>query len=160
MNKVEVDNLDKALQKIDTIEESELQTLLDGYAEKQKPLVTYILATCESFENSQNIASLALYYYAVFYESFVNAEATPKAVTDEDMKNFLDQYMPIIENPDAEAMSDKMLELIQQDVLFSFLINEIVHEDDNGVKMGDDEQQQIYILGTIMIGMLNQGANA
>lgn len=160
MNKVEVKDLDEALKKVDTIEQEELQSLLDGYAKKQEPLITYILSTCESFDNAQNIGSLALYYYAVFYESFINADAEPKSLDSEDMNDFLGTYMPIIEQKDADAMSQQMLDLIQQDVLFSFLVNEILHEDEDGNKMQDDEQQQIYILGTIMIGMLNKGANS
>lgn len=159
MNKVEVKDLDQAIKKIDSIDENELQSLLDGYAEKQKPLITYILATCENFDNSQNVASLALYYYAIFYESFINADAEPEKLTEDKMKGFLDVYMPIIEEKDADKMSEQMLKLIEQDVLFSFLVNEILHEDEQGNKMGDDEQQQVYILGTIMIGMLNKGVN-
>lgn len=154
---VEVKHISEAVEKIDLIEEDDLQTLLNDYTSTQKALINYILMTCESFSDNE-IASLAMYYYAVFYESFLNSGGQMNTLGEKEVEDFLDSYLPILELEDAEKMSADMLKLIEQEVLFGFLINEIMAEDEEGGSMDDAERQKMYILGTLMIGLLNKAA--
>lgn len=154
MIQISVENIDKALQKIDNLDEASLDKLIETYTLKQQELVNYILEAGVEYEN-EDISVFSIYYFALVCEAFFLQGVKLKTITSEDIEVFQEPFIlaldAIHEDEDFEPMQD----LIGQHNLQQFMVDEIESPDSDGVILEEETQTQLFIVTTSMIGIMN-----
>lgn len=151
---ISTENIQKALSKIDSLDEPALDKLIETYTLKQQHLVDYILQAGLEYEN-EDLNVYSIYYYAVIIEAFLQQGCQLKELSMEAIEEFHEPYLlaldAIHDNEDYEPMQD----LINQPNLQQFMVEEIESPDSDGVVLDDKTQTQLYIVTTSIIGLLS-----
>ena len=155
MPQITVENIEKALRKIDGLEEEGLDRLIETYTLQQQPLVDYILQAGMEYMN-EDLNVYSIYYFAVMCEAIFQQGLSLESLTEEDIEDFQEPFLMALDaihtNEDYEPMQD----LINQPNMQQFMIDEIESPDSEGVVLDEDTQTQLFIVTTSMIGLLNQ----
>jgi hypothetical protein len=154
IQQISIDSIEKALKKVDGLDEAALDKLIETYTIQQQDMVDYILQAGMEYEN-EDLNVFAIYYFAVFMESFSQHGLKVKGLTQEDIEAFHEPYLLALDavhsNEDYEPMED----LIQQQNLQQFIIEEVESPDSDGVLLDDQTQTQLFIVTMSIIGLLN-----
>ncbi|MEX1003041.1 MAG: hypothetical protein WDZ35_13065 [Crocinitomicaceae bacterium] len=155
MKQISVENIEKALKKVDSLQEEELDQLIEGLTLQQQPLVDYLLQAGVEFENEElNVYSI--YYFAVVVQAIQLQGFQLKPIKEEDIDAFHDPFLLALDaihsNEDYEPLQD----LIQQPNLEQFILDEIESPDSDGVILEEEIQTQLFIVTISMIGLLNE----
>ncbi|MCB9225257.1 MAG: hypothetical protein R2780_02780 [Crocinitomicaceae bacterium] len=155
MPQITVENIEKALRKIDGLEEEALDKLIETYTLQQQPLVDYILQAGMEYQN-EDLNVYAIYYFAVMCEAIYQQGLSLNGITEDDIEAFQEPFLMALEaihdNEDYEPMED----LIKQHNMQQFMIEEVESPDSDGVMLDEETQTQLFIVTTSMIGLLNQ----
>lgn len=154
MQQVSKESIQKALDKIDGLNEDGLDRLIETYTLKHQPLVDYILLSGEEFEN-EDVNVFAMYYFAIMAEAFYQEGIELAPITEQMIEDFQEPYHlaldAIFNGEDFEPMQD----LVQQHHLQQFMLEEIESPDSDGVILEDEVQTQLYIVTTSVIGIMH-----
>lgn len=154
MQQVQKENIAKALQKIDSLDEAALDKLIETYTLQQQTLVDYVLQAGMEFQNEE-ISVYSIYYFTVVMEAFRLQGVSLNEVSEDDIEEFQEPFLLALDaihtNEDFELMQD----LIQQNHLQQFMVDEIESPDSDGVVLDEEVQTQLFIVTTSMIGLLN-----
>ncbi len=69
MKQVSVGSIDKAIKKVDNLNEDGLEKLTEQYALAQQLLLGYVMSAPTEYDNEQ-LVGLLIYYYCLISESF------------------------------------------------------------------------------------------
>lgn len=154
MTQVSIENIEKALRKIDALEEEALDKLIETYTLKQQALVDYVLQAGAEYEN-EDLNVYSIYYFAVVCEAFFQQGIETKELSVEEIEAFHEPYLLALDAIHTEEDFEPMQDLIQQHNLQQFMVDEIESPDSDGVILDEDTQTQLFIVTTSMIGLLN-----
>ncbi|MBD3638899.1 MAG: hypothetical protein HUJ25_16215 [Crocinitomicaceae bacterium] len=158
MAQVTRENIEKALKKIDSLDESALDKLIETYTLQQQPLVDYILQAGMEFSN-EDLNVFSIYYFAIISEAFFQQGITLKPITEDVIEEFQEPYLLALDAIRSDEDYEPMQDLIQQHHLQQFMLEEIESPDSDGVILDEELQTQLYIVTTSMIGLMH-GATA
>lgn len=154
MKQVSISSIEKALKKVDSLQEDALDKLIETYTLKQQPLVDYILQAGLEYEN-EDLNVYAIYYFAVMSESFFQEGLNLKELTEEDIEAFHEPFLLALDAIHSEEDFEPMQDLIQQHHLQQFMVDEIESPDSDGVVLDEETQTQLFIVTTSVIGLLH-----
>ena len=154
MTQISIENIEKALNKVDKLEESALDKLIETYTLKQQPLVDYILQAGVEYEN-EDVNVYAIYYFAVVSEAFFQQGIPLNEISEEQIEEFHEPYLLALDAAHRTEDFEPMQDLIQQHNLQQFMVDEIEAADSDGVILDEETQTQLFIVTTSMIGIMN-----
>ena len=73
MKHITVQAIEKAIKKVDNLDDDGLEKLAETYALAQQVLLGYVLSAAQEYENDQ-LEGLLIYYYCLISESFTQEE--------------------------------------------------------------------------------------
>ena len=85
MTQIKVENIEKAIEKIDTLEADALDKLIETFTLKQENLVDYVLQAGLEYEND-SLNSYSIYYFAIAMESFMESGVKMKLIDEDDIE--------------------------------------------------------------------------
>lgn len=154
---VSIESIEKALKKVDSLDENALDKLIETHTLSQQNLVDYLLQAGMEYQN-EDLNVYSIYYFAVFMEAFHAQDLSVREVTTEDIEAFHEPYLLALDavhsNEDYEPMDD----LVGQQNLQQFIIEEVESPDSEGVMLEEDTQTQLFIVCMSLIGLLNSAA--
>lgn len=154
---VSIESIEKALKKVDSLQEEALDRLIETHTLSQQNLVDYILQAGLEYQN-EDLNVYSIYYFAVFMEAF-HAQGLPlREISTDDIEAFHEPYLLALDavhsNEDYEPMND----LVGQQNLQQFIVEEVESPDSEGVVLDETTQTQLFIVSMSLIGLLNSVA--
>ena len=151
---ISIESIEKALNKVDGLSEDALDKLIETYTLGQQNLVDYILQAGMEYEN-EDLNVFSIYYFAVITEAFHQQEFSLKELKSEDIEAFHEPYLLALDAIHSSEDYEPMNDLIQQQNLQQFIIEEVEAPDSDGVVLDEKTQTQLFIVVMSIIGLLN-----
>lgn len=156
MKHISIKGIEKAIEKVDNLDDDGLEKLAETYALAQQVLLGYVMSAAQEYENDQ-LEGLLIYYYCLISEAFKQDEIKLKQISEDDIEVFeepffdmLDQYF---ENDDDTVLDN----FCDQPELVQFMMMEISTKDDDGTALSDETATQLFIVTLAMITLMNRG---
>lgn len=155
MNHVSFASIEKAINKVDNLDDDGLEKLAESYALAQPVLLGYILSAAVEYDNEQ-LEGLIIYYFCLISESFANENLSLNPIEEQQVDEFEEPYFELLDEYfDSEEM-DIIDDFVDQPELTSFMLREIITEDEDGTALDDDTATQLFIVTTAMITLMNR----
>lgn len=155
MNHITVESIEKAINKIDNLDEDGLEKTAETYALAQQVLLGYIMSAADEYKNEQ-LEGLLIYYYCLISETFTQQQMMLNQITEASIDEFEEPYFEMLDqyfdNDNEEIIND----FCDQPELIRFMMIEISTKDDDGSSLDDDTATQLFIVTTAMITLMNR----
>ena len=155
MKHITVQAIEKAIKKVDNLDDDGLEKLAETYALAQQVLLGYVLSAAQEYENDQ-LEGLLIYYYCLISEAFTQEESKLNQVSEDDIEAFEEPFFDMLDqyfDKDDEAVLD---DFCDQPELVKFMMMEISTEDDDGTSLNDETATQLFIVTLAMIALMNR----
>jgi hypothetical protein len=155
MKHVTFSSIEKAIQKVDNLNDDELEVLSEKFALAQPTLLGYAMTAPEEYQNEE-LEGLLIYYFCLISEAFEQQGLELNAISEEEIDAFEEPFFEMLdayfENDDAELLED----FCDQPELSQFMAMEISTEDEDGSSLSDETATQLFIVCLAMITLMNR----
>ena len=159
MKHISLASIEKAIQKVDNLDEDGLERIAETYALAQQTLLGYVLSAAIEYENEQ-LEGLLIYYYCLINEAFTQEGVLLNEITEGDIDAFEDDYFAMLDeyfqSEDEEVIND----FCDQPDLTRFMMIEVSTDDEDGSSLDDDTATQLFIVTLAMITLMNKAIKA
>ncbi len=154
MSVVANEYIEKSIEKIDGMGEDALDKLIETFALQQETLLNYVMQAGVEYEN-EDLNAFSIYYFAIVVEAFNQAQIKVKAVNEKTIENFQEGFVYALEEINKKEDYTSLNELVNQNPLMQFMVNEIEAVDEDGETLDEETKTQLFIVSAGMIGLLN-----
>ena len=154
MSQVSNENIEAAIKKIDGLGEDALDKKIETFTLQQQNLVDYLLQAGLEYENEE-LNMFSIYYFAIVMEAFNEAKISLKEISEDAIDDFQDPFVLALDAIYKDEDYSHMQDLIQQNDLMQFMMNEIEAVDEDGEALTEETKTQLFIVSSGMIGLLN-----
>lgn len=159
MKHISFDSIEKAINKVDNLDDDALELLAETYTLAQPVLLGYIMSAATDYENDR-LEGLLLYYFCLISEAFAQEGVLAEQVTEEQIAAFEEEYAEILDQY-FEDYDDEMLEdFCDQPELVRFVHVEVSEEDEDGTSLDDETATQLFIVLIALVTMMNRALKA
>lgn len=158
MEYIKAENINQAIEKIEGMDDEALSRLIETFTMEQNSLVGYSLQAAIEFQNDE-LNDLIMYYFAVIYQAFKNANYKMLEVSDDMIDAFQEPFHQALDLIHTTEDYSEISSLINQPVLENWMVDEIGASDAEGNVLGEETQIQLYLVSMTIIGLLNKSAN-
>lgn len=155
MKHVTFKSIEKAIQKIDNLDDNELEKVSEYHSAAQPTLLGYIMSAAIEY-NNEKLEGLLLYYYCLIAETFAQEGITTSMITDEDIDAFEEPYFEMLDqyfdNNDEEILED----FCDQPELAKFIAMELSEPDEDGSELDDETATQLFIVMVAFTTLLSR----
>lgn len=155
MKHVSTASIEKAINKVDNLDDDGLESLSETYATAQPTLLGYVMSAALEYQN-EKLEGLLIYYYCLISDCFSQEGLKLKNIAEEDIDAFEEPYFDMLdtyfENDDDEVLED----FCDQPELTQFMAMEISTEDEDGTSLDDETATQLFIVTLAMITLMNR----
>lgn len=155
MKEVSFGSIEKAIQKIDNLDDDALEKTSETYALAQQTLLAYVMSAALEYEN-EKLEGLLIYYFCLISEAYQQEGIRLSNIEDADIDTFEEPYFEMLDayfdNHDEEILED----FCAQPELAKFMAMEISMEDDDGTTLDDETATQLFIVTIAMITLMSR----
>lgn len=155
MKHISVESIEKAIEKVDNLDDDGLERLAETYALAQQVLLGYILSASVEYDNEQ-LEGLLVYYFCLLSEMFTQEELQLNIITEDDIEAFEEPFFEMLDmyfdNDDEDIIND----FTDQPELNRFMMLEVTTKDEDGSSLDDETATQLFIVATAMITLMNR----
>ncbi len=155
MKHISFASIEKAIDKVDNLDDDGLERLSETYAIAQETLLAYIMSAAVEYQNEQ-LEGLIIYYFCLISECFTQEGLSLNSISEAEIDVFEEPYFELLdtyfENDDEELLED----FCDQPELLKFMAMEISTEDVDGSAMDDETATQLFIVIVAMITLMNR----
>lgn len=155
MKHISFASIEKAIDKVDNLDDDGLERLSETYAIAQETLLAYVMSAAVEYQNDK-LEGLIIYYFCLISECFTQEGLKLNAVSEAAIDDFEEPYFDLLdayfENDDEELLED----FCDQPELIKFMAMEISTEDVDGSSMDDETATQLFIVIVAMITLMNR----
>ena len=155
MKHVSVKAIDKAIDKVDNLNEDGLEKLAETYALAQPILLGYVMSAADEYENEQ-LEGLLIYYFCLISEAFSQEQITVGQVTEDNIDEFEEPYFEMLDAYFEKDEEEILQDFCDQPELMQFMMMEISTEDEDGSSLDDETATQLFIVTTALIVLLTR----
>jgi hypothetical protein len=155
MKHVSLQSIEKAIKKIDNLDDDGLERVSETVALAQETLLGYAMSAAIEYNNPQ-LEGLLIYYFCLLNECFVQEGLRLRAVTEEDIDTFEEPYFDILDTYFDTDNDDLLEEFCDQPNLTQFMAIEVSTEDDDGTSLDDETATQLFIVSLAIITLLGR----
>jgi len=159
MKHVSLASIEKAIQKVDNLDEDGLERIAETYALAQQTLLGYVMSAAIEYENEQ-LEGLLIYYYCLICEAFTQEGLLLNEIEESDIDAFEEGYFQMLDqyfqSEDEEVIND----FCDQPDLTRFMMIEVSTDDEDGSSLDDDTATQLFIVTLAMISLMNNAIKA
>jgi hypothetical protein len=159
MKHITLASIEKAIKKVDNLDDDALESLSEIYATAQPTLLGYVMSAAIEYQNDK-LEGLLIYYYCLIGECFAQEGVTLKNISEDDIDAFEEPYFDMLDTY-FENDDDEILETFcDQPELAQFMAMEISTEDEDGTSLDDETATQLFIVSLAMITLMNRAIEA
>lgn len=155
MKYVSVASIEKAIQKVDNLDDDGLERLSETYSLAQQTLLGYIVSAAVEYDNT-NLEGLLIYYYCLISESFTQEGILLNQITEDDIDAFEEPYFDMLDTYFDDDNDEVLSDFCGQTELAQFILMEISTADDDGTSLDDETATQLFIVMLAMISLMNR----
>ncbi len=162
MKHISLSSIEKAIEKVDNLDENGLEKISETFALSQPLLLGYILSAAEEYEN-ENLEGLIIYYFCLITEAFNQEGVTLNEVSEEIVDEFEEPFFDALDayfGSESEESDDLLAEFCDQPELIQFMAMEVSTPDVDGTELDDETATQLFIVTSAMIGLLGRAIKA
>ena len=155
MKQITLASIEKAIEKIDNLNDDGLEKVAETYALSQSTLLGYAMSAAVEYKNEE-LEGLLIYYFCLISECFTQEDVLLKSVEDADIDAFEEPFFQMLDkyfDNDDEAIVD---EFCDQPELFRFMISEISTADDDGTTLNDETATQLFIVTLAIMTLMGR----
>ena len=154
MKHISIESIEKAIDKVDNLNDDGLEKLAETYALAQQTLLGYVMSAAIEYENDQ-LEGLLIYYYCLISEAFAKGQAALSQITEEDIEAFEEPFFEMLDAYFENDQEDIIFDFTDQPELIRFMMIEITTKDNDGTTLDDDTATQLFIVSAAMITLMN-----
>lgn len=159
MKQVSINSIEKAIDKIDNLDDEGLGRISETYAVAQQTLLGYIMSASVEYKNEQ-LEGLLIYYYCLISEAFAQEQVQVRQINEEDIDAFEQPFFQMLDEYFENEEEDLIHDFTEQSELIRFMMMEITTKDEDGSSLDDDTATQLFIVTSAMITLLSRGIQA
>lgn len=155
MKHVKLASIEKAIEKVDNLDDSGLEKVAETYALAQQTLLGYVMSAAIEYENEQ-LEGLLIYYYCLISEAFGQEKFLLNQITQDQIEAFEEPFFEMLDHYFDTDEEEVLNDFIDQPELTQFMMIEISTKDDDGSSLDDDTATQLFIVIMAMITLMNK----
>jgi hypothetical protein len=159
MRHVSLASIEKAIQKVDNLDDDGLERLSETVALAQETLLGYVMSAAVEYQN-EKLEGLLIYYFCLISESFNQEGIRLRAVTEEDIDQFEEPYFEMLDAYFSSDDEDIIDEFSDQPNLAQFIAMEVSTPDSDGTSLDDETATQLFIVTLAMICLMGRAIEA
>jgi hypothetical protein len=145
MGQVSIKSIEKAIQKVDNLDDDALERVSETHSIAQPTLLGYIMSAALEY-NNEKLEGLLLYYYCLIAESFAQEGLVTTNVTDDDIDAFEEPYFEMLDGYFDDNDEEILESFTDQPELSRFIAMELSEPDDDGTELDDETATQLFIV--------------
>lgn len=145
MGQVSIKSIEKAIQKVDNLDDDALERVSETHSIAQPTLLGYIMSAALEY-NNEKLEGLLLYYYCLIAESFEQEGLKTTTVTDDDIDAFEEPYFEMLDGYFDDNDEEILESFTDQPELSRFIAMELSEPDDDGTELDDETATQLFIV--------------
>jgi len=149
--------IERAIDRIDNLDDDGLVSLSEKYAKSQPDLLGYVLSAPTEYGNEE-LGGLLIYYFCLINDAFNEQGLEPMSVTNEDIDAFEEPFFELLEALYDQEELDVLEDFCDQPELIKFMSMEISTEDVDGTSLNEETANQLFIVSIAMIALLSRAS--
>ena len=158
MKHVSLQSIEKAIKKVDNLNDEGLERIAETYALAQQTLLGYVLSAAEEYQNPQ-LEGLLIYYFCLISEAFSQEQIKLKEIDEQNIEEFEEPFFEILGAFFDQDDEDILHNYVDQPELTRFMMVEVSTEDNDGSSLDDETATQLFIVTTAMITLMGKATN-
>lgn len=159
MKHISLSSIEKAIQKVDNLDEDGLERISETYALAQQVLLGYVMSAAIEYDNEQ-LEGLIIYYYCLISEAFTQEGVLLNEITEDDIDAFEEDYFAMLDEYFKTENEEVINDFCDQPDLTRFMMIEVSTDDEDGSSLSDDTATQLFIVTLAMIALMNKAIKA
>lgn len=159
MKHITLTSIEKAIQKVDNLDEDGLERISETYALAQQVLLGYVMSAAIEYDNEQ-LEGLIIYYFCLINEAFTQEGVLLNEITEEDIDAFEEDYFEMLDEYFKTENEEVINDFCDQEDLTRFMMIEVSTDDEDGTSLDDDTATQLFIVCLAMISLMNNAIKA
>ncbi len=159
MKHISLSSIEKAIQKVDNLDEDGLERIAETYALAQQVLLGYVMSAAIEYDNEQ-LEGLIIYYYCLISEAFTQEGVLLNEITESDIDAFEEDYFAMLDEYFKTENEEVINDFCDQPDLTRFMMIEVSTDDEDGTSLSDDTATQLFIVTLAMIALMNKAIKA
>jgi hypothetical protein len=159
MKHVSLASIEKAIKKVDNLDDDGLERFSETCALAQETLLGYVMSAAVEYENEE-LEGLLIYYFCLISECFNQEGLKVRPITEDDIDAFEEPYFEMLDEYFENDNEDLIEEFCDQPQLAQFMAMEISTEDEDGTTLSDETATQLFIVTLAMITLMGRGIEA
>lgn len=155
MKHISVESIERAIEKVDNLNDEGLEKLAETYALAQQVLLGYVMSAAVEYKNEQ-LEGLIIYYYCLISEAYAQEQVQLKQISEDDIEAFEEPYFEMLDEYFDQDNEEIIHDFTDQPELNRFMMLEITTQDTDGSSLDDDTATQLFIVTTAMITLMNR----
>ncbi len=159
MKQVSLAAIERAIEVVDNLDDDQLESTFEKYAETQQILLDYVMSAPTEYENEE-LEGLLVYYFCLINESFSQEAIKVRSITEEDIDELEEPYFDMLDQYFEEEDEEILESFCDQPELAQFMAMEVSTDDEDGSSFSDDTASQLFIVTIAMISLMNRAIEA
>ena len=155
MKHISVSSIEKAIKKVDNLDEDGLEKLAETYALAQQTLLGYVMSAAVEYKN-ERLEGLLIYYYCLISESFTQEQVLLDQISEDDIDTFEEPFFEMLDAYFDKDDADIIHDFTDQPELVRFMMMEVSTADEDGTTLDDETATQLFIVTTAMITLMGR----
>lgn len=155
MKHVSQASIEKAIKKVDNLDDDGLEKLSESFALAQEILLGYVMSAAIEYKN-EKLEGLLIYYYCLISECFAEEGIILREITEDDIDEFEEPYFDMLDTYFDDDDDEVLENFCDQPELAQFMAMEISTEDEDGTSLDDETATQLFIVTLAMISLMNR----
>jgi hypothetical protein len=161
MKHVSLAAIERAIEVVDNLDDDQLESTFEKYAETQQILLDYVMSAPTEYENEE-LEGLLVYYFCLINECFSQEAIKVRTITEEDIDELEEPYFDMLDQyfEDEDEDEEILDSFCDQPELAQFMAMEVSTDDEDGSSFSDDTASQLFIVTIAMISLMNRAIEA
>lgn len=155
MTRVSLKSIEKAIDKVDNLDDNGLEKTAETFALAQQTLLGYVMSAPIEYEN-EKLEGLLIYYYCLISEAFTQEQVILNQISDNDIEEFEEPFFQMLDEYFEKEDEETLFSFCDQEDLIRFMMVEITTADDDGTSLDDETATQLFIVTTAMITLMGR----
>ena len=159
MKHVSLAAIERAIEVVDNLDDDQLESIFEKYAETQQMLLDYVMSAPTEYENEE-LEGLLVYYFCLINECFSQEGIKIRTIIEEDIDELEEPYFDMLDQYFEDEEEEILESFCDQPELTQFMAMEVSTDDEDGSSFSDDTASQLFIVTLAMISLMNRAIEA
>ncbi|TNE97040.1 MAG: hypothetical protein EP322_07380 [Bacteroidetes bacterium] len=155
MKQVSINAIERAIEKIDNLDDDGLERVAETYAMAQDILLGYVLSAAEEYQN-QELEGLLVYYFCIINEAYAQEQIRCGKVSEDMIEEFEEPFFEVLDQYFETEDEDLLFDFTEQSELIRFMMMEVSTPDEDGSTLNDETATQLFIVTAALTTLLSR----